>query len=161
MRIFLRKAVEQFLLSFRDHTFFILKYKMIAADHSSFSFHGRRDAMSHHILHLRMHFIMIQLFLFRRIYHRFRHGMRKMLFHTGCKTQKFVRLFAVKNHHPGYSRLCHGQSSCFIKDDGVCISHSLQIFSALDRNMVPAGLPYRRKYRNWHGKLQRTGKIHH
>ena len=52
--------------------------------------------MSHHILHLRMHFIMIQLFLFRRIYHRFRHGMRKMLFHASRNPQQFIFLLAVK-----------------------------------------------------------------
>ena len=78
-----------------------------------------------------MEFLMGQPLSFCLFHYCIRHGMREMLFQTGCKT-KHVGFFVLSKGndlcYPGTS-MCKG--TCFIENNGICRSYRLQEFPPL------------------------------
>ena len=125
MGILLRQALEQFLRTLRKGSSLILKYKMIASNHGFPAVDRGGNTMCHHILHLGMHFLMIQTFFPGCLNNRFCHGMWEMLLHAGCNPKKLIRAVPVKGNHFCHGRLCLGQCAGLIKDDCISLSHCL------------------------------------
>ena len=117
--------------------------------------------MSDDIIDLRMHFLMIQIFLSGRRDDSFCHRMGEMFLQTGCNAQHFVFFPAAEydNVPYGRSRLC--QRSRLIEHDRLRLGDGFQIFSALDGNMAGIGLPYGGQDGDGHRQLKRAGKVHH
>ena len=161
MGILFRNIVEFLLTLFRDHTFLVFKYKMIASDHSLMFFDRSGNSMCYYILNPGMHFLMGQMLLPGSTDNGLGHGVWKMLFHTCSDTQHFLRIIVVKrNHiHNGWLRLCQG--SGLIKYDGICLRHCFQIFTTFNRSLMCTGLTDRRQYGDRHRKLKCTGEIYH
>ena len=75
-----RQVIKYNFFAFRNLALFIFKHKMIASDHHTFFFDERRNTMCYYVFHFRMHFLMLQLFLFCSCHNGFCHRMWKMFF---------------------------------------------------------------------------------
>ena len=161
MGVFLRQRVEFRLFALRDYAAFVLKDKVGAADDNLFVLHGAGNAVSHHILHLRVVFLVIQPQPPGFRHHSVGHGVGIVLLQTGGQTQHFTGTVPVKGHNLGYGRGGAGQRAGFVKHHGIGLSHSLHKPAALDGNMIPAALPHGGEHGNGHGQLQCAGEVHH
>ena len=67
----------------------------------------------------------------------------------------------MKRHDPGDRRLRVGQGAGLVKHDRIRPGDGLQIFSALDGDMIAAAFPHGREHRQRHRELERAGEVHH
>ena len=79
MRVFLRQCIKFCLLTFRDHAFFIFKYKVGTSDHGTFLIDLRSDSVCNNVLDFAVHLVMFKITLLCSVCHCFCHGMREML----------------------------------------------------------------------------------
>ena len=146
MRILIRQIVQLLFFTFRNPTFLIFKNKMITADNSLLAFYQRRNAMCDYILNLGMLFFMQNMSLQRLIHNCIGNRMRIMLFQACCYTKGLFLFNSAKGFDCNNLWCCMGQRTCFIKNNGISRSNSLQEFAALYRNIVITGLTDRRKH---------------
>ena len=153
MRILLRKFLKKLLFILRHLCILILKYEMMAADDDLPALQCRINAVGDNIFYLWMKLLMNQITFYCLIDNRLCHGMRKMLFQTGCDPEKLIGWLSVKGNHVHYGRLRLCQCSGFVKYYRICLCHCLQKFSALNRNIICTCLADRWQYSQRHGKL--------
>ena len=117
--------------------------------------------MRHHILHLRMIFLVRQPAPLCLLDHGVCHGMGIVFLQAGGKPQHFGFILPAKGDD-----LCNlwrgaGQRAGLIEYDGVRLGNGLQKAPALDGNRMPAAFPHGKQHRNGDSQLERAGKIHH
>ena len=92
--------------------------------------------MGNNIFNFGVHLLMFQPLLHSRFNHGIRHRMREVLFQAGSNAKKFIGIFSIKRYDVDDRWLCLGQRSCFVKNNCVCLRHTLKKFSALNCNLM-------------------------
>ena len=134
---------------------------MVAADNGTLSVKRGGNAVCHDILHFGMFFLMIQTAVCRTLHNGTGNTVRKMLLDAGCNSQNLVFAVITERDRPFQNRFGIGQCTGFVKYHAVRFGESLQIFAALDGNIMVCGFPNCRDHRDRRGQLDSTGIIHH
>ena len=133
----------------------------MAADHSTLSVECGRNTMRHDIFHFCVFFLVIEVPLCRTLYNGAGHAVRKMLLDAGSNLQDLVLRIMAERDHTLQHRFCIGERTGLVKDNAVCLSKSLQIFSAFNGDIMVCRLTDRRNHGNRRRQLDGTGIIHH
>ena len=155
------QRIELCLFPCRDGAALVLKNEVGAADDHPRAAHPAGNAVRHDILHLGVHLFVGDAPLLGGADDSVCHRMGEMLFQTGSKLQYLLLPAAGEGHHLHHLRSGVGEGAGLIEHDGVCLCQRFQILAALYSDVVFPALPHGREHRQRHGKLQRTGEIHH
>ena len=120
------------LLSLRDTTALVLKDKVGTADDDLFIFHHAGNAVGHHILHLRMVFLMGKAPPLRLLHHGVGHGVGVMLLQTGGEAEHIRFPVSAEGNNLRHLRRGVGQRTGLVEHNGIRLGHSLQKTPALD-----------------------------
>ena len=153
MGVFRRKLFKFIFLPFRYPALLIFKDKMIASDHHFVLINLGRNAMSHHIIHFTVHFLMGKPLFFGLGHHCICNGMWEVFLQAGCKAEHIISVFPAKGDDVCHCRLGFCKSSCFIKNYGFRLSHSFQKFSSFYGDLMLLTFPHSRQNHNRHGQF--------
>ena len=149
------------LLSLRDMAALVLKDKVGTADDDLFIFHHTGNTVGHHILHLRMVFLMGKAPPLRLLHHGVGHGVGVMLLQAGGEAEHIRFPVSAEGNNLRHLRRGVGQRTGLVEHNGIRLGHSLQKTPALDGNVMPAAFPHGRQHRDRDRQLQRAGEVHH
>ena len=139
----------------------ILKDKVMAADDDLLPVDTAGNAVRDQILHTRMALLMAQTAARRLRDDRFGHGVRIVLLQTGSQTQHVRFLIAAEGHNLCDFRLSARQRAGLVKDDRASLGHCLKEPSALDGQVMIAGLSHGGEYGDRHCELECAGEVDH
>ena len=155
------QRIELCLFRCRDGAALVLKNEVGAANDHPRAAHPAGNAVRHDILHLGVHLLVGDAPLLGGADDSVCHGMGEMLFQTGSKLQYLLLPAAGEGHHLHHLRGGVGEGAGLIEHDGVRLCQRFQILATLYGDVVFPTLPHGREHRQRHGKLQRTGEVHH
>ena len=90
--------------------------------------------MRHDVLDGGMALAVLEPTLAGGVDHGTRHRMREMLLQAGGKAQDLVLAPAIGRQHASQARLCLGQRTGLVKDNGVGLGNRLKVLRALDHD---------------------------
>ena len=155
------QPIKLCLFPCRDGAALVLENKVSAADDHPLAPYPAGNAMGHDVLHLGVHFFVRDSPLLGSTDDGVCHGMGEMLFQTGGKLQYLLLPAAGERHHLHHLWGGTGEGTGLIEHDGVRLCQRFQILAALYGDVIFPALPRGRERRQRHGKLQRTGEVHH
>ena len=87
--------------------------------------------------------------------------LKAYLKRNNLKQKQFIIGLIIEGNNLCHCRLCLGQCTGLIKDDGIRFRHSFQILASLYGNVIGTCFPDCREHGQWHRKFQCTGEVHH
>ena len=134
---------------------------MLRADDGTIAAVMGHNAVCHQIFHFGVALLVQQSLCRSLLDHCHSHTMWEMLLQACSRGQYLIPFKAVEADHIGNLRAGIGQSTGFVKYNGIRLSKRLQILAALDGSTILRSLPHRRDHGNGGGQLDGTGEIHH
>ena len=120
------------LLSLRDMAALVLKDKVGTADDDLFIFHHTGNTVGHHILHLRMVFLMGKAPPLRLLHHSIGHRVGIVFLQTGGEAEHIRFPVSAEGNDLRHLRRGVGQRTGLVEHNGIRLGHSLQKTPALD-----------------------------